>query len=484
MVSACLLSLLALLPFSVLGSQVPVIDGTIGGVPKTVSDVLALPSIPAVKVGSLRVTENSGVCETTNGVYTASGYGDLGTNSHMWFWFFEARNNPATAPLAIWLNGGPGSSSMIGLFQEHGPCRIRNDSSGVDLNPSSWNEVANMLYIDQPVGVGFSYGAATVSSSIDAAHAVWNFLQIFFSDYRFAKYASHEFAFWTESYGGHYGPVMTSYFLDQNDAIANGTIKGIPLKLKVLGIGNGLTDPITQYPGYISYSQNNVYHPLVSMNVTTSANQSYYAPGGCRDEIVACNINDSNTICSQAQNDCNNNILSPLAGNYDVYYVPTLNPDPYPPSFATYINSQAVTSKIGAQSKWSETSFQIYQNFANTGDWMKTSKPQLERVINAGVRTVLYDGDADYICNHMGVEAMVSSLNTKFSSEYAAEPWTQWTVEGTVAGQYKNAGTFSYVRVYRAGHEVPAYTVGKLPTGLHALTMFTQVNAGLPIHST
>ena len=79
------------------------------------------------------------------------------------FWFFAARKNPDTAPLAIWLNGGvrrpniydhanwianyhrqPGSSSMIGLFQENGPCRISNDSKTVNLNPNSWNTVANV----------------------------------------------------------------------------------------------------------------------------------------------------------------------------------------------------------------------------------------------------------------------------------------------------------------------------------------------------
>jgi carboxypeptidase C (cathepsin A) len=60
---------------------------------------------------------NSGICETTPGVNQYSGYLSVGSNENMWFWFFEARNNATTAPLATWLNGGPGCSSMIGLFQ-------------------------------------------------------------------------------------------------------------------------------------------------------------------------------------------------------------------------------------------------------------------------------------------------------------------------------------------------------------------------------
>ena len=60
---------------------------------------------------------NSGICETTAGVNQYSGYLSVGTNANMWFWFFEARNNASSAPLATWFNGGPGCSSMIGLFQ-------------------------------------------------------------------------------------------------------------------------------------------------------------------------------------------------------------------------------------------------------------------------------------------------------------------------------------------------------------------------------
>jgi Serine carboxypeptidase len=97
----------------------------------------------------------------------------------------------------------------------------------------------------------------------------------------------------------------------------------------------------------------------------------------------------------------------PLAGDWDVYYVPTANPDPYPPQLDFYLHNSAVTSKIGSQSTWVNISDNVYALFAATGDWMRSSLSDLEMVINSGVRTVIYDGDADYICNHIGVEAMV-----------------------------------------------------------------------------
>ena len=80
---------------------------------------------------------------------------------------------------------------------------------------------------------------------------------------------------------------------------------------------------------------------------------------------------------------------------------------------------------------------------------MRTSRLHLEKVINAGIRTVIYDGDVDYICNYQGVENMVNALQHKYSSQYASTPWTIWKVDGVTAGQFKNAGSFSYVRVYR-----------------------------------
>ncbi|KAK0477322.1 serine carboxypeptidase [Armillaria novae-zelandiae] len=466
--------------------QIPIVDGVIGGVPNTTTATISKVKVAAgnatTTVGQLRVTENSGVCETTEGVYSASGYGDIAENESIWFWYFAARNNPDTAPLALWFNGGPGSSSMIGLFQELGPCRITNDSSTVVLNPYSWNTNANLLFIDQPVGVGFSHGTLNVGTSQEAADDVWTFLQIFFSDSRFSNLLERDLAIWTESYGGHYGPTFAAYFLSQNAAIAAGTISGLTLNLKVLGVGDGLTDPLSQYPGYISYAASNPYHALVSSSTITRGNSSWLSSNGCKAQITACNNGGSNSICSRAQSFCNNNILSPLAGNYDVYFILSRNPDPYPPDFTDYINS--VASKIGAESTWTMSNDDVYSNFAATGDWMRNSRPLLETVINAGVRTVVYVGDADYILNFNGIEAMVAALDTKFSDVLKGEALQDYTVNGQAAGLHKNAGTFSFVRMYGAGHEVPAYTHGALKYGQAAFQMFSQIMSGESLTST
>ena len=127
-------------------------------------------------------------------------------------------------------------------------------------------------------------------------------------------------------------------------------------------------------------------------------------------------------VCSTAENWCNMQILQPLVGNWDVYYVPTAYPDPYPPPLDPYLHSSAVTSKIGSQSTWAEIDYEVNFQFTATGDWTRSSRPNLEKVINSGVRTVLYDGDADFICNYMGVEALVreSLVSSSLSSSHCA----------------------------------------------------------------
>lgn len=107
-----------------------------------------------------------GICETTPGVGSYAGYIDVAPNVHVFFWFFESRQNPATDPITLWLNGGPGSDSLIGLFQELGPCRVTENLTTV-INPYSWNNVSNLLFLSQPVGTGFSYQEEAVGSPND-----------------------------------------------------------------------------------------------------------------------------------------------------------------------------------------------------------------------------------------------------------------------------------------------------------------------------
>ena len=421
---------------------------------------------------------NSGVCETTPGVNQYSGYLSIGSNQNMWFWFFEARNSPITAPLATWFNGGPGCSSMIGLFQENGPCHFVNGASTPTLNPNSFNNYANMLYIDQPIGVGFSYGTDDVSSTVEAAPEVWKLLQAFFA--QFPQYENRDFGVFTESYGGHYGPTFAQYFQSQNAAIAAGSVTGEQLNLVALGINNGWFDPEIQYKAYVDYSYNNTYQSLISESEYQQYLDTYSSD--CQPAIQQCASSGSNTDCANAQTTCYDEVEGPLSqsANFDVYDIREPSNDPYPPkTYATYLQTASIQQKIGARVKYQECPAAPYNKFSATGDDSRSTLPQLSSVVSSGsVQTLIWAGDADWICNWYGGFDVANAIEYPGQSAFAAAAVQPYSVGGAEMGTYKTEGKLSWLRVYGAGHEVPYYQP------MVALQVFEQTMKGQAIFST
>ncbi|KAF9645058.1 alpha/beta-hydrolase [Thelephora ganbajun] len=126
-------------------------------------------------------------CDPTVNAYT--GYLDVDAGAkHLFFYFFESRRDPDKDDVMMWINGGPGCSSSMGLLMELGPCSIdMNDvsSNGTTWNPYSWNNEVNIFFLDQPVGVGFSYAdhGGVVETTEDAAKNVYAFITIFFETF-------------------------------------------------------------------------------------------------------------------------------------------------------------------------------------------------------------------------------------------------------------------------------------------------------------
>ena len=103
---------------------------------------------------------NGTLCDT---VKQYSGYYKLTTgDKHYFYWMFESRSKPSTDPVLLWMTGGPGCSSEVALFGENGPCKVNGEGIGTERNPYSWNTNANLIYIDQPTGTGFSYGSGHI----------------------------------------------------------------------------------------------------------------------------------------------------------------------------------------------------------------------------------------------------------------------------------------------------------------------------------
>lgn len=101
-------------------------------------------------------------------------------DDHYFYWFVESRSSPQKDPLVLWLTGGPGCSSMMALLAENGPCHVQPDLS-TKTNPYSWNGQANVIWLDQPTGVGYSYGPKVDydSGELNVAENIFWFLQEF-----------------------------------------------------------------------------------------------------------------------------------------------------------------------------------------------------------------------------------------------------------------------------------------------------------------
>ncbi|KAG6901228.1 hypothetical protein C0995_015045 [Termitomyces sp. Mi166 len=414
----------------------------------------------------VRFVSNSGICETTPGVNQLSGYIDVGTDMSFWFWFFEARESPETAPFTLWLNGGPGCSSMIGLFQENGPCTVNADGKTTTLNPFSWNNVSNVIYIDQPIGTGFSHGIDTVNSTQSAAQVVWQVFQVLFESSAFAAYQSREFIFATESYGGHYGPAFVTYFDQQNALIHSGALVGEEVVVSALMINNGWIDPLIQNKAYVDFAANAPgYGPLVSTSTIRKMNSSFFGSNGCQVQEEACfaagTADSSDKTCINADNFCTDHLFVPAIGNRDPYDLRQDSSEPFPPEFyVNYLGLSSVTTAIGAEVAYGECPDPPFELFAKTGDVCPKC------------------------CNWVGVHEAILAMDWSGKAAFNSAVFTNMTLDGASVAAIKNVGNFSFARVYAAGHEVTDHTLAQSAfQPAAALAIFTQVINKEPLHS-
>ncbi|KAJ1324037.1 serine carboxypeptidase-like clade IV [Microdochium nivale] len=403
----------------------------------------------------LEFVTNSGICETTPGVNSYSGYLSVGPDLNMFFWFFEARQSADTAPLVAWFNGGPGASSMQGLFKSHGPCQFYNGESEPSLNPHSYNEFANVVYIDQPIGTGFSYGSGCCNSTETAAVYVWEFLQVFHAT--FPSFIGREFGIFAQSYGGRYASVFADYILTQNAAITSGTLAhATPIKLVALGMNDGIFDPAIWYRSMIDYTYLNSYRLLA--NKTFVSQLTAYYDAQCKPRLDACYATGSVPNCYGAVNPCQAIISQISAANNNSFSkndVRQAADGIFPPeTYAPYLYRAGVQRAIGARVNYTLRSLDVLVNMTNSGDWSRRSTTYLPAVLAAGVQVAIYAGDADFLSSWISNKLEAESIAWPRQAEFVDAPLVPYTVGGTERGMIKTVGNLAYLKVFEAGHDL------------------------------
>ncbi|EQL03834.1 Peptidase S10, serine carboxypeptidase [Ophiocordyceps sinensis CO18] len=489
-----------------------------------------------------------GICETTPGVRSFAGHVHLpphlvdnvdgGSQDYpinTFFWFFEARKDPANAPLAIWLNGGPGSSSLLGLLQENGPCFVRDDSKTTELNPWSWNNEVNMLYIDEPNQVGLSYDVPTnvtiimapngtdsspdvviiptdfshewpqlnlttragtlasqkrshtANTTAQAAHALWHFAQTFFFEFPHYKPHDDRISLFAESYGGHYGPGFMRFFQQQNDKIVNGSLDDATahyLHLDTLGIINGLLDAVIQEEAYISFPFNNTYGIQVyNQSVYEDLMHNFTRPGGCKEQLLECQdklvrsglhmskLKDVCHIDSSCDQPAVRLFLQHNSGWFDISH-PKQDPFP-PPHLNGFMAEEDVLAALGSPVNFTVSSPAVANGFSFTRDEVHGGfLDAVAHLLDAGVKVHMMYGDRDYACNWVGGERASLAVPYSRASEFARRGPDLELSEGAIGGMTRQLGNYSFTRVFQAGHEVPAYQ----PAAAYAIFMRAMFN--------
>jgi cathepsin A (carboxypeptidase C) len=350
------------------------------------------------------------------------------------------------------LNGGPGCSSLTGLFLELGPSRI-DENLKLVYNPYSWNANASVIFLDQPVNVGFSYSGGQVSNTVAAGKDVYALLTLFFK--QFPEYAHQDFHIAGESYAGHYIPVFASEIMSH---------KKTNINLKSVLIGNGLTDAINQYPEYRPMACGKGGWPAVLDESECTAMDN--ALPRCLSLIQNCYDSESVWSCVPASIYCNNALLAPYQRTgQNVYDVRGKCEDSGNLCYkelgyiTKWLNKPEVMKALGVEvDGYDSCNFDINRNFLFQGDWMQPFHRLVPGLLEK-MPVLIYAGDADFICNWLGNKAWSEALEWDGHEKFAAAKMEDLKIDGDkngrTIGEVKSHGNFTFMRIHAGGHMVP-----------------------------
>lgn len=412
-----------------------------------------------------------------------SGYLNL-TNStkHIHYWFVESEENSESAPVVFWTNGGPGCSGLIGFMTEQGPFRPMEDGT-LKPNEWAWNKIANMVFLEQPTGVGFSYSDDSSEYNIGDDQAAKDNLQIIKSFFDvFPHLKTNPVYITSESYGGHYMPELSLEIINYNKQVDPSN----RINFTGMAVGNPYVD---YYSG--SGAQMETYN---NFNLLPKPLWDKYIAEDCTDpkkmlddsvcttyfvrfsEIIG-NLNPyalEFPVCVQAQqatfSDYLKDAFDSQKGSNPFSYlhksIPNL--DEYQPctdNYAnTYLNRMDVKETLNVKSdiKWEEcsrtTKYHMLDKLRSTIHYYKEI---LEDKSVPNFKMMVYSGDVDGVCGTVYTQNWIFDLGFNYEKKNF---WKDWIVDGMTSGyitKFKtpnsNKSRLTFATVHDAGHEVPAY---------------------------
>lgn len=358
-------------------------------------------------------------------------------NNDMFYWLFPSRQNADKDPLLIWLTGGPGCSSELAIFAENGPMQLK-DGEPV-INPISWNNNANLLFVDQPIGTGFSKGSILdiPRNENKVAEHFGIFLTGLYNKY--PEFKERPMYISGESYAGHYIPFIASYMLDNPDKF-----KEAGINLQGVAIGNGWVDPYTQYGAYSQFAFDN---KLINAFAKQALDVGF---SFCRilveNQIPVVDM----LVCNMLMQSVLGNPLAPRFNVYDIRKKCDFPPLCYDFSdMDKYLNRDDVKKELGVEGRnWTSCNQMVHT--ALLLDFETNAAEDVADILDKGLNVLVYNGDKDFICNWLGGSMWTDAVKWSKQKEFAAAP-----TKSIPTGTYKYYENFFFYRVFEAGHMVP-----------------------------
>ncbi|XP_053700123.1 probable serine carboxypeptidase CPVL [Synchiropus splendidus] len=368
-------------------------------------------------------------------------------NSNLFFWFFPAlKPIEDKAPVLLWLQGGPGGTSMFGLFVEHGPYVVFKNMT-VGLREYAWTDRYSVLYIDNPVGTGFSFtdddrGFARDQDDVgrDLYSALTQFFQLF------PEYQANEFYATGESYAGKYVPAI-SYYIHKNNPTAK-----LKINLKGMAIGDGLCDPELMLGGYgefmyqagmIDENQKQYVEQQTDLGVKLIQQQKWVEAFEVFDSLLNGDVEPYPSFF-QNTTGCTNYFN----------YMTCLEPEDQE-YFSLLVTLPAVRAAIHVGNLTFHDGSQVEKHLLQ--DVMKSIKPWLGELMDH-YRVLIYSGQLDVIVAAPLTERFLPTVNWTGAEEYKTAPRFHWKVQPSdseVAGYVRQVREFYQVIIRGGGHILP-----------------------------
>jgi len=377
----------------------------------------------------------------------------------IYFWFFESQGNPAKDPVVIWLNGGPGSSSFMGLFAENGPYKIKKDLSLVD-NPYSWNKNASYLMIDQPAGTGLSFVTDPKESARteqEATDQLYRGLQVFFD--RWPGYRKLDLYLFGESFAGVYIPMLATSILNKNKENQS------QINLKGVGVGDGWVHPYIQESTYGDYAY---AYGLIGLTEKKEVDKLYGICARAIEQSQPVTSREADKICNKIEE-----YITKVSGGANVYDVRLIGDYDFD-IIGKYLDQPEVRKALYVSphvKAWKDTSKRIAY-LLERGE--QNSYAYLYPPLFETLPVLIYNGIYDMDCNFMGTDAWIKELDWSHKKQFLTQERTPWLNEGQLAGHVRSFNNLTQVLVNDAGHLVP------MDQPKNALTLLNNFIQGKP----